>query len=693
MKLNFLLFLISIIGIDLIAQPLAPRNRTRKKQLIEIFSGVRCGLCVLSDIEIAGPIDCPFSVINYHAGIFSLPKIPSSPDLRTICGTAIHDSLKVSKYPFGIYNRVSSGGFNVWNNFKNQNEIGDVNIGMEVLFDSATRKNKIRVEVFSFPEYKDSVIYLQVFLVEDSVIAEQIRLDSTWIDDYRHHHVFRFPISSCFGDSLYKIKSMEPKEKSYEIKIPDSIKIKDAKIVAFITSPSGEVLNSETFSCLGGRTSVPIVFIDERSEEIIFEQAKDFDDTLYLASYIPDSISVCIILEKSRQNWNTTISSSGNISDDTLIMKLPGNSTTPIFFHLDQLKKLQYGKVRIKVLINCKENVCGTFYEKNYTFHHKQKVLVIINTAENRNPNIPLVDLTSPVTDVLDKFSCDNYAVEKDYNFKEIYYLREKHKINTHSIYYSTGWGIPPIPDSTHEYLKKLIANGTNLMMQGQDFAYAFTRLNTPMGARTWMGEYGVYNVNDGDSTTTSITIDTRDTIFGKVGGTTFNNIYASSTSSNTSIDAITGDPAIVPRVMFGNRRFLNGTYRDLGHAKLVFFCAGMEMIATDSFRNNFITRIHRWFGACNSFLDVEENKFNKGNEVFNVYSTGNTLFFQNLHKEKIQKIILYNIFGVKISEHPVSSNSIIQLNSNLNGIFIVSIIPLNSRQKIYSQKIVINSN
>lgn len=695
MRLKYVLLILFLfeISFELVSQPLAPRNRARKKPLMEIFSGVRCPWCIQGDLILNSYYGCPYSIINYHSGIFAIPKDTISPDLRTTCGDIIHDSLGISSYPFGYLNRTNGGNSNTWNSLIGSYEIANVNIGMEVKYDPITSSEKVRVEVFPFAEYKDSLIFLQVFLTESNILASQLDFDGNCIMNYHHDNVFRFPISACLGDTLQPIRTRLPFEKSYTFAMPNYVFLENAKIVAFITDRNGKVLNSETIRCLGGKTDVPLVMYDEQDRDVVFDPFTPFSDSLYFISYSEKPIPLCIILDQSRPNWKASISYL-NQEDSLLNLVIKPHDTILIVFNLKSIDQLQFGKINIRAFINCKADQCGLIFEKKYFFHHRKKALVIINTSASRFSGSSHVDLASPVTEVLDNFICDNYAVEEDTTFEEIYQFRKRQNIKTQAIYYSAGTGIKIMTDSSVVYLKSLIDSGTNLFLHGQDIAFQLIKHDNPKGANNWLSNYGIAFVNDGDTSVKSINIETRDSIFGKVGSSTIKSTYASGIKSNLSVDAITGDPQIIPRVMFNNKRYLSGTYRDLGISKIVLFCVGMEMIENDTFRFNFITRIHRWFNACNSLVNVQDPvaktnllKCNLSADSQNIYLSTDTDYYPN-------RLVIYNLLGQKLEEHHISQNEAkiaIQHRINNSGIYIIQLLSDQPNIHFYSVKLFIS--
>ena len=137
--------------------------------MLETFGGGGCVHCVPADLYCKDLVrkSCPFTWISYHAGIYAVPKDSTSPDLRTICGNSLHDSLRINLYPSAFIDR-SYGPllYTSWSTINNPyfNGFATINIGVETKHDINFNKTEIDVELYRFDDYKDSFCYLSVFV-------------------------------------------------------------------------------------------------------------------------------------------------------------------------------------------------------------------------------------------------------------------------------------------------------------------------------------------------------------------------------------------------------------------------------------------------------------------------------------------------------------------------------------------------
>lgn len=611
------LLIIALLDLEIaFTQPLAPRNRTKKKPVLETFSGCRCNICTYSDPACKNLLkqNCGFSWINYHAGPFAVPKDSSSPDLRTPCGTAIHDSFRINAYPTGMINRILGPlYYNDWYKiyYPQFNDFAVVNIGVETLYDSNVNQTNINVELYRFEEYKDSVCFLSVMVVEDGVIAPQLQSANQWIDNYLHPNVFRDHITSCFGDKIDTLRIESPLQRHYSYSIPKHINPKKAFVVAIITDTLGRVINSEVQPMTGGRTRVDAYFEDEEHEDFAMKQNDSLSQLVHFTSLQKDSVEYCFIINKTVQEWQASITINNVKSFDAIRMKLAGGQTIEIDIELAAIPVEAFGKLHFEILPYCVVDSCYTRYFKELTIQPVKPILVIYNTAKNRDGTISKVNLWKPIADVLDQSRCNEFVVIRDTDFEDVYTFRQESQIPVSAIYYAAGWGQSIFPDSTMRYLDRLMKNGTDLFLAGQDVAYLLgsSQRANPFEYINWFeNTLGVYFVKDGDTTYTEVKMDDRDPLFGSLGSSAVLPVFQNGTQKNITPDVIRVDPRYGRRFLYNNKGTNLGFYRELDESKMVLICAGMEMLGNKDFVSGIINATNDWFDACNVNIktDVE---------------------------------------------------------------------------------------
>jgi thiol-disulfide isomerase/thioredoxin len=239
-----------------------PTDSTKKKVLIEEFTGINCGYCpegnrTAHDVEAAYE-DAVF-VLGIHAGDLAAPH-GDEPDFRTSIGTALFDDYGIPGTPYGLVNRseysnqvkLQPGSFAGATAM--QREISAaVKLELEPSFDKDSKKITLDVNVEYLQDQSDNANRLTVYIVEDKVVGPQIDYtlqDNQKIEEYEHHNVLRASMNGVYGDEISIAGAAQKGDKiskNFEYTITENWDVNNIKLLAFVSEDNDDsnILNVE----------------------------------------------------------------------------------------------------------------------------------------------------------------------------------------------------------------------------------------------------------------------------------------------------------------------------------------------------------------------------------------------------------------------------------------------------------------
>ena len=232
MKKNLLfLVLLMISFVALNAQSFVTKEVTNRNVLIEEFTGRKCGNCpqghvVTKSIEDAYP--GRVLSMNLHGGFYSSLDYPN---LNTpVCDT-IGTYFNPNQFPSALINRQTSSPLNSlqWRQAVDEEitKTAECNIAGQVAINPITRVATITVEVYYTSNSTCDVNYLNVFMLQDSILGDQTGAadNPTQMigDQYCHMHVLRDNVTPFWGDEITTTTEGSLVTKIYEYQIPEVI--------------------------------------------------------------------------------------------------------------------------------------------------------------------------------------------------------------------------------------------------------------------------------------------------------------------------------------------------------------------------------------------------------------------------------------------------------------------------------------
>lgn len=261
-----LLLIATIASLSVGAQNLVDTTQVENKNvLLEEYTGRLCPTCpaghkIANDIKEANPND--IVLIRIHTTNYAATNYPN---FNTSFGNSLVYQINPEGYiglPACTINRhVFNGGVtylsrNFWtiNSNSELTKQAVVNIGMNAVVDTTTRKLFVEVELFYNESQDVDFNRLNVAVLQDNIIGSQSGASTYNPADgtnaaYKHKHVLRHLPTGQWGEKIDSISAGTLVYKQVFYNLPDSIegvdlKIEDLDIAVFVTEDRQEVLNS-----------------------------------------------------------------------------------------------------------------------------------------------------------------------------------------------------------------------------------------------------------------------------------------------------------------------------------------------------------------------------------------------------------------------------------------------------------------
>ena len=213
--------------------------------LIEDFTGQDCVNCPAAHNVIEkllaqyGDAVIPVSI---HAGDFGISVDNKRyTGLMTPEGDVYNDAWNIDEWPKGVVNRSSAGAVNPdeWADAvrKAVEQTSPLDIELTAESDGATIDIQVTLEPKS-----DVNGYLQVWILEDGIVARQRDLNQGLIKDYVHNHVYRASVNGIGGEAV-SLKGMIHKDFTYSMEVRNTETEKwvadNLSVVAFVYNDGG----------------------------------------------------------------------------------------------------------------------------------------------------------------------------------------------------------------------------------------------------------------------------------------------------------------------------------------------------------------------------------------------------------------------------------------------------------------------
>ncbi len=259
-KIVLLMFVLSWLLPTSAADYKVGTDVTKKKILLEEFTGISCGNCPdghkkASQLLNAFPEQA--YCVAIHAGSYSTPG-SSGFDFRTAEGDVLseHFATEMAGYPCGMVNRHDFGGNQFlygrqqWLSLANvtASEDAPVNLYVEAEYNGEAKTLGIHVEGYFTSTPSMESPSLCVLWTQDAIIGPQN--GSLDFNEYEHNHVLRGYITDVHGDAIADATAGSYFTRDYSIELPADVKgigvkPEDINVIAFVSDGLDEVANVE----------------------------------------------------------------------------------------------------------------------------------------------------------------------------------------------------------------------------------------------------------------------------------------------------------------------------------------------------------------------------------------------------------------------------------------------------------------
>lgn len=208
--------------------------------LLEDYTGQACLNCPNAHAVAAELHDSYHEnliVVAIHAGQQALSPAQNPMGLKQPEGDVYATSLKVQAYPVGVINR--RGGlkdYQLWGGEVSAELQRETNLNLAVSATASEGKLAVSVEMEALADLSGK---LQLWLVEDSIVAPQILPDKTMKADYVHNHVFRDAINDTWGEEVTLALGEVKNTSVSEFVLDASWNVEHLSVVAFVYNNDG----------------------------------------------------------------------------------------------------------------------------------------------------------------------------------------------------------------------------------------------------------------------------------------------------------------------------------------------------------------------------------------------------------------------------------------------------------------------
>ncbi|GAB4249177.1 MAG: hypothetical protein Kow0079_01730 [Vicingaceae bacterium] len=685
------------------SQTLVTTTPQYKKAILEELTGLHCTYCpdghVKAD-QLKANNPGRVILINIHAGPYAVPNT-GEPDMRTPEGTNIDALANPSGYPAGSINREqfpasdnnTAMGRSAWADAAAVmfTQVSPVNIGAQTSYNSSTRELTIDVEAYYTSNSPQSMNFLNIALIQDSILGPQTGgttyNPSNYVNgQYVHSKVLRDMITGQWGDTIYNTTQGSLFTKQYTYTLPTSI----------------NSLNLDPNNC---RVAI---FITETKEDIytgveltLDGDSDDGSSVAYYGGFGTVNPTVLAGTQNDTSTFNLTFTPAVNNPMDwvfNLTTDAPNDWTG--FYAVNGTNYTSSQTITINngssssVDINVIPGATGAV--SKYT-------LTMYPTTDTANKTIQEVYVISGITDLIvngsgswgdggtynwDQIYLDglNYAGNTSYDITSAYVFKEAEANNAlngvNNIYLNIGWTFPSFADDEATAIMNFMNAGGNVFVAGQDMGWDIMSgqgYGTAVTQNLFTNYFHASYVADGGSANNQLVANSADAVFGTVANSPVVDAY----NGNFYPDEINPASGAMNIFSYSNGkscgvRYENGTY------KVVYMGIGMEMVQNTTVKDDIIKWSHDWFYGLVS------------TEEFDAFAKADVQLFPNPNKGQFQlnineqdnyTLTVYNSIGEIVIQEKVNTKNVnINMENQPNGVYMVTLV---SADKNFSTKFV----
>lgn len=215
--------------------------------LIEDFTGQKCVNCPKGTEAISAIVETygedNVIAVGIHSGPLGFKGTKKLLGLATDTGNEYYNKWDKDQklgQPWALFNRSTtpSSDYNTWATFIKDliAKKAALSITVDNNYDAATRTLTTGIDAMGTNGNTNGK--LQVWLVEDGIVAMQMMPDGSSNKEYVHNHVFRAAVNGTWGEDV-AVKEGETTKKQYTYTLPEEWNAENVSVVAFVYNDNG----------------------------------------------------------------------------------------------------------------------------------------------------------------------------------------------------------------------------------------------------------------------------------------------------------------------------------------------------------------------------------------------------------------------------------------------------------------------
>lgn len=211
-------------------------SEAKRAVLVEEFTGQKCINCPEAHEQLA-QIQKEYGEDKVIAVCIHASALAMSP-LKTKVGEEYYKYWKPEGVPTAVINRTAClSQVSAWAGIINSElqKPTSVSLSMTNKYNAANRQLLIDVNALSREKFDGK---LQVWIIEDGIVAKQLLKGNRVDANYVHNHVFRAAVNGTWGTDIALQENVETKSK-FSIQLDAKWNEKNVSIVAFVYNDSG----------------------------------------------------------------------------------------------------------------------------------------------------------------------------------------------------------------------------------------------------------------------------------------------------------------------------------------------------------------------------------------------------------------------------------------------------------------------
>lgn len=228
-----------LIEVDDIVVPPAP-TVVMRKALLEDFTGQKCSNCPTA-IEVIEELQKAYGdrliAVGIHSGPLGFKGTATRVGLATDLGDTYFNRWNLDFQPVGLINRGSAINYPEW--MGKVREVLNQEAGTSLELSAQLSADELVITAKATRLAADAYAgKLQLWVVEDSIVAQQVMPDGKPQLDFVHNHVFRTAVNGTWGEEV-ALAASEERTWNYTCPVDAAWNRQHLSIVAFLYNEAG----------------------------------------------------------------------------------------------------------------------------------------------------------------------------------------------------------------------------------------------------------------------------------------------------------------------------------------------------------------------------------------------------------------------------------------------------------------------